>query len=133
MTLFQWIGFLVLGLLLAASIRSFQAGRMRLPGLLFWCALSAAGAAALLFPDSTTIIAHSIGVERGADLLLYSAILVGLLVVFIGYLRFRILDRQITLLVRKLALEIAAEPKSESASDSSTPKNPTTQQEHTPT
>lgn len=105
MSLFQIIGIGVLGLLALASLRSYRGGRMRLPGLTLWWALSATGSLALLYPNATTIIAHVIGVERGSDLLFYSAILAGLFVAFLGYLRLKILDRQITRLVRQHALD----------------------------
>lgn len=113
MSLFQVIGLCTLCLLALASLRSYRAGRMRIPGLLLWWAISILGSLAFLLPNKTTVIAQFIGVERGSDLLFYSAILAGIVLAFLGYLRFRILDRQITQLVRHYALANPREPYSE--------------------
>ena len=110
MNLFQVAGFLALGLLVTAVLRSYLAGRIRFTPLLLWWALLMLGTLALVFPDATTIVARYIGIRRGADLLLYSAIFAGLFIAFLGYLRFRILDRQITQLVRQHALDNPAVP-----------------------
>jgi hypothetical protein len=110
MSLFQGIGLCTLSLLALASLRSYRAGRMRIPGLLLWWTISILGSLALMFPNRTTVIAQFIGVERGTDLLLYSAILAGIVLAFLGYLRFRILDRQITQMVRHHALANPHEP-----------------------
>lgn len=107
MNLFQLSGLLLLALLVIVIVRSFRCGRMQLPGFLLWLGILLSGMFALVFPDTTTTVAHFIGIRRGADLLFYTAILVGLIVAFFGYLRFRVLDRQITLLVRQLALQNA--------------------------
>ena len=107
MNLFQISGLLLLALLVIAIVRSFSCARMQLPGFLLWLGILLLGMLALVFPNTTTTVAHFIGIRRGADLLFYTAILVGLFIAFIGYLRFRVLDRQITLLVRQHALQNA--------------------------
>lgn len=62
---------------------------------------------AVMFPGMLTRIAGIVGVGRGADLLLY-----GLTVAFFGfvaasYRRMRLLERQITVLARELAVREA--------------------------
>lgn len=64
-------------------------------------------AMAILFPRLLTQVAQTLGVGRGADLLLY-----GLTVVFLGYVaasyrRMRQLEQQVTTLARELALRAA--------------------------
>ena len=64
----------------------------------------AGGIIAVAFPDFTTRVANFLGIGRGVDLLLY-----GLIVVFIGYaitssVRVRRMDRDLTILARKIAL-----------------------------
>jgi small membrane protein len=107
MNLFQLSGLLLLTLLVIVILRSFRCGRLQLSGFLLWLGVLLLGMLALVFPNTTTTVAQFIGIRRGADLLFYTAILVGLFIAFIGYLRFRILDRQITLLVRHHALQNA--------------------------
>lgn len=62
---------------------------------------------AVLFPPFLTQVAQSVGVGRGADLLLY-----GLTVTFLGYVaasyrRLRQMEQQVTTLARELALRDA--------------------------
>ncbi len=64
-------------------------------------------AVAVLFPPFLTQVAKSVGVGRGADLLLY-----GLTVTFLGYVaasyrRLRQMEQQVTTLARELALSEA--------------------------
>jgi hypothetical protein len=68
--------------------------------LLTWCGVAAAIAA----PNSTTRIANLFGILRGADFVFYCGVLGGLVGFSMVYLRFRQMDRQMTLVVRDLAL-----------------------------
>lgn len=58
----------------------------------------------ILYPDSLTYIAHWLGIGVGANLLLYLLTLAFLAVSFMLYARTVQLRRQMTLLVRHLAL-----------------------------
>ncbi|MCL2516814.1 MAG: DUF2304 domain-containing protein [Microbacteriaceae bacterium] len=75
---------------------------------------------AVIFPNMLNDVAHAVGVGRGADLLLY-----GLIVVFLGNTllqqrRSRHIEREITLLARRLAIAEAELPDA-SAGASRTP------------
>ena len=66
--------------------------------------LSVLGAVCTLFPNSATAMAHVLGIGRGADLLLYLLVIgtsVGFLVM---YVKLRVFRRELTLLVRKIAV-----------------------------
>lgn len=54
----------------------------------------------VIFPDTTTRIAHWVGVNRGADMIFYLAILFLLFLVLKLYSRIRRLEQQFTQLVR---------------------------------
>ncbi len=54
----------------------------------------------VIFPDTTTRIAHWVGVNRGADMIFYLAILVLLFLVIKLYARIRRLEQQFTEIVR---------------------------------
>lgn len=58
----------------------------------------------ILRPEVTTKVANLVGVGRGADLLLYLLIAVFLYVVMGFYLKFKDVERQLTLLSRRQAL-----------------------------
>ena len=63
-----------------------------------------AAAGFILFPDSLTYFARSLGINRGADFLLYGLTLAFLATSFLLYARIVQLRRQMTRLVRHLAL-----------------------------
>lgn len=58
----------------------------------------------VFWPSSTNVIAHLMGVGRGADLFSYLAISVGSVLLFRFYLRIRALELRNVELVRQLAL-----------------------------
>ena len=68
-----------------------------------------AGIFFVLFPDTTTDIAHWVGVSRGADLLFYSAILFLFFLILKLYSRLRKVEQKFTELVRNKSLEEAEE------------------------
>lgn len=61
----------------------------------------------ILFPDYTNVIAHKLGVGRGADLLFYLAILFFLFVILKLFSRLKKVENNLTELVRKQALKEA--------------------------
>lgn len=61
----------------------------------------------VLFPEVTNVIAHRVGVTRGADLLLYLMVFAVLHGFLLLYLRTRRLERKITEVIRAQALRDA--------------------------
>jgi hypothetical protein len=108
MNLFQT---LVLGLFVVLGVLTVSAGfggKVRKRIVAFWLSVWAVGAYAIVWPHATAVAAHALGIGRGADLLLYSSVLVMFVAFFYVYTRFRRLDRELTLLVRRLAIEGAS-------------------------
>ncbi|WP_019816443.1 DUF2304 domain-containing protein [Saccharomonospora saliphila] len=62
---------------------------------------------AVLFPQHVTLLAHALGIGRGADLLLYMLVVAFLFGMLNTYLRFRGTTQQITELARTLAIREA--------------------------
>lgn len=62
---------------------------------------------AVLFPEHTTVLAHALGIGRGADLLLYLLVVAFVFGMLNTYLRFRGTTQQITELARTLAIREA--------------------------
>lgn len=85
-------------------IARYRQRRIGTRSLLLWLLLWSVAAFVILFPDTTVEVAQLLGIGRGTDLVLY------LSVIFIFYLLFRVIvrferiDREITLIVRTLAL-----------------------------
>jgi len=63
----------------------------------------------ILFPQWLSWVAALIGVGRGTDLLLYALVVTFLVFVYTQYRRNMVLQRELTLLARKIALVEAAQ------------------------
>ena len=104
MTTFQVVGLPLVGLLavvtLVAMVRHAINGRAGTAWLLLWVA----AAVAIAKPSITAVIAHALGIGRGADLVFYCSILGMLVAFFLVYTRFKRMEREITRLVRHLAI-----------------------------
>jgi hypothetical protein len=92
-------------LTLSAGLRGTVPKRVVAAALVLW----AFGAIATVYPDTVAQLAHALGVGRGADLLLYVTTLSLAVSCFYMYARFRRVERQLTLLVRRLAMDAATE------------------------
>jgi len=106
---FQIIVLPLLGLLFAGSVRRLvKSGARRLTA--FINALIWLGAAvAIAWPGLTTRVANSVGIGRGADLVLYFVALASLLLAFYFYSRLAHLESDISKIVRHLAIQAATE------------------------
>lgn len=67
------------------------------------------------YPDFTTLVARFLGVDRGADLILYLWILFSFAMIVMLHIRMKMTDIRITKLAREMAISRAREPQSESA------------------
>ncbi|MCH2161499.1 MAG: DUF2304 domain-containing protein [Phycisphaerales bacterium] len=104
MTPFQVLLLVILGILATGMIIALTKGRIgRIPGALILVVLGI-GILASIEPNRTTAIARSLGIARGTDLLLYLMVLAVLQGFLLVYLRLRRVRRELTILVRKLAL-----------------------------
>ena len=107
MNAFQIILVSVLGTAMLAVAALLARGSVgRIVGAL-WIAVFAAGVVFAVEPNWTTAIAHRLGISRGTDLLLYVLVLVVLYGFLVIYLKLRRVRRELTLLVRELAIRQA--------------------------
>ena len=101
------IQILILLFCLFALITIWGQGKMtRLPAVLwtlFWIAVGVV----VLRPEFTTLLAHLVGVGRGVDLVTYLALLLIFYLLLRLFTRLEELERDITGLVREIALERA--------------------------
>jgi small membrane protein len=107
MTLFQAI--IVPSCLLVAvvvSVRTMRRSLSRWSGLC-WTVMWLTTAFFIAEPTFLTAVARWLGIGRGADLVLYFAVLAGLGIVLYFYGRFRRLEVLVTGLIRREALEAA--------------------------
>lgn len=111
MNAFQYLVLALIALLMMLTLRGVWRGHMRKRIAAFWYGIWLAAAVAVVWPRATIIVARGLGIGRGADLVLYCTVLMTFVGFFYVYSRFRRLDRQITLLVRELAIEQARSPR----------------------
>jgi hypothetical protein len=119
MSLFQIIALAVLALFSALTVAA--AARSRRPAAALWLVVWIAAGAAVIVPNATTRIANLLGIERGADLVFYAAVLGGLIGFFLFFLRLRALNRQVTLLARHIALAHPLPPQEPEAAPGAAP------------
>ncbi|MFL5787519.1 MAG: DUF2304 domain-containing protein [Flavisolibacter sp.] len=102
------IQILLLGLVLMIFMYIVSRLRNRKADLIVLASIAIIGALFILFPDWTIVIAHKLGVGRGADMVFYISILLFWFVILKLYSRIRHLEKMITELVRKDALNSVA-------------------------
>lgn len=108
MNLFQWITLPVVGLLLVLDGYAilFRRPTFRRDRLIRWVVWAAAFAA-IYNPNLTSEVAQSIGIQRGTDLVLYLFVLAFLGTAFYFYSQYIRLHRQMTDVVRHVAINEA--------------------------
>ena len=105
--LFQILAVAIVGGLFALSVVAmFRGWATRREGLT-WAFVWLCTGVAIVRPDLTVLVAGALGIGRGADLVLYCAVIVMLIGFFMVYARLRRLRRDLTLLSRHLAIRDA--------------------------
>lgn len=110
MNAFQYLMVTLMVVLGTVTLRSGLRGMIRKRIALFWLVVWGGSGVAVVWPQSTAIIARALGIGRGTDLVLYVSVIAMLTGFFYVYGRFRRMDRQMTVLVRRLAIERAQQP-----------------------
>lgn len=105
--LFQIIALLTLAGLIAATLTAVPRRIVNRREAAFLLMIWLVAAAAVAFPQLTVIAAKALGIGRGADLVSYCAVVLMLVGFTMIYVRLRRLRRELTLLVRELAIRDA--------------------------
>ena len=75
MIAFQLLGIALLLLAVVVTVAAARRGHLSRGAATAWTALWLAAAVAIAVPNSTMVVAHALGIQRGADLVFYCAIL----------------------------------------------------------
>lgn len=102
---FQILVLIVVSLAMIASIGASLRGWVTRRESLIWSLVCLAAAVAMVWPDLTRRLANAVGIGRGADLVFYCAVVLMLIGFWMTYIRLQGLRRQLTLLVRQLAIQ----------------------------
>ena len=98
------VAFLFL-LTIAAGVR----GWIGRGGAIAWTLLWIMAGVAIAYPGVTVVVATALGIGRGADLVLYLSVMAMMAGFLMVYVRLRRLRRELTLLVRRIAIKDALE------------------------
>ena len=116
------IQLLLLGFILFALTKVVQKYRQReiqILEFLLWILLWIGTASIITFPDSTSVLAALLGIGRGADLIIYSSLLVVLYLIFRIHLTLDHVEHEITEIVRTIALDRLKEQSQPSSAETS--------------
>jgi small membrane protein len=86
------------------DILRYRQNRIHTRGFLLWLVLWFGVIAVIMFPNSTVVVARFFGIGRGTDLVLYTSIILILYFLFRIYVHLEQVDREITQIVRTIAL-----------------------------
>lgn len=87
------------------AVFQFKKGTLTIAWLLFWSLFWVATGFVAIMPQTTDVVAQFFGVGRGADAVIYVALIGLFFLVFRMYVHIEAVEGEITQLVRKLALE----------------------------
>jgi len=107
LNLFQTLALVVVGVLFLMTLMAIGRGWASRREGAIWVLVWVGAAFAIIWPDATTYIAQKLGIRRGADLLLYCAVVAMMTGFLMVYVRLRRIRREMTLLVRQLAIRDA--------------------------
>ena len=110
MKYFQIISIAIVSILILVTLIGISRQKTRSRYGFYWLLIWTSAAIALSNPNRTTFIANALGIQRGADFVFYCAVLGGMVGFFVLYARLRKLNREMTLLVRELALRDVQPP-----------------------
>ena len=114
MSLFQILFLVPAACLFAVGFVAMAKGWLTRRESLVWLVVWLAAGVAVAWPPITAVVARALGIGRGADLLLYCSVIVMIVGFVMIYARLRAVRRDLTLLVRRLAI-------AEAVTTSSTP------------
>ncbi len=105
MTIVQFILLIFLGFALSRVILRFRNSQVSPLEFIFWAIVFLFAIIGVLLPDQITRVAKLVGIGRGVDLITYSSIALLFYLIFRIYILMEDIRHEITILIRKMALE----------------------------
>lgn len=90
---------------LVKVIGRWRAGVLSVAGMIWWSLFWVAAIIVVLLPNSTATLAKLVGIGRGADLVVYVALVLIFFIIFRLMIKIELLNKDITKLTRKIALK----------------------------
>ncbi len=105
MSLIQVLAILFVIFALWRVINKFKRKELKVTEFLMWLFFWLAVSVAFITPESLTLLANLLGIGRGADLVLYVAVVVVFYLMFRIFVRLEKMEKNITKIVRDKALK----------------------------
>ncbi|MDA2936094.1 DUF2304 domain-containing protein [Patescibacteria group bacterium AH-259-L05] len=105
MILIQILLVLLILLIISRLVVRFRNKQFGLFNFLLWLVFWIAGASIILYPEASSYIARVLGVGRGADVVIYISLVLIFYFIFYITVRLRVIEQQITRIVRKISLD----------------------------
>lgn len=102
--IYQWLLIIFASFAILLTANQYRKERVSLYWLISWSILWLAVIAVAFAPQVTDVIANRVGVEKGADLIVYTAVVVFCYAMYRVLVRQEEMQREITRLVREVAI-----------------------------
>jgi len=102
--LFQILFILFALFVVVVVFRKRREGLLGPKGVIFWTLFWALAVVAVLWPDSTTVLANYLGIGRGTDFIVYVSLATMFFILFRLHIKVESIGRDVTKVVRKEAL-----------------------------
>ncbi len=105
MLLIQFILVIFFGIAVIKVIGRYKANDLRIGGMIYWILFWLVAGVVVVLPDTTFYFARALGVGRGADLVVYVALVTIFFMIFRLLIKIEKLNKDITKLTRKMTLD----------------------------
>ena len=105
MSLIQILLLAAIAYIIVKTAQKYRISDITVREFFLWICFWLIGAMVVLFPKTTDTVAQFLGIARGADLIVYIGIIILFAGLFFLLVRLERLERDITKIVRKMALD----------------------------
>jgi len=102
--LFQLLFFLFSFYAVGNVVKKRREGSASRRGVIFWLIFWLIADVAVIWPNSTTVLANAFGIGRGSDLVIYSSLALLFFLIFKLHIKIESINRDVTKVVRDRAL-----------------------------
>lgn len=108
--IFSYFAFFFILFAISRAVLRYRDGAMSWRELAFWLLFWAGALTVVIWPGETARFADLLGIQRGADAVVYASVILVYYLVFRIYIKLNVIGHDITRLVRALAVEEAEKP-----------------------
>jgi len=103
--IFAYVAFFFILFAISRAVLRYRDGAMSWKELVFWLVFWGAAISVVVWPGETARFATILGIQRGADAVVYASIILIYYLVFRIYIKLNVIGHDITRLVRAMAVD----------------------------